>query len=118
MTPAIVWWRLERSGVAVTDWTVAIDFHFALMPAGMYGWLYAPGTYQNKANRPGRYVFWLAHSLDTSTLPNGRYALDVLAADTRWNLGSGSLAFTIANASPSPGIVVAPGMQSRGRKPV
>jgi murein DD-endopeptidase MepM/ murein hydrolase activator NlpD len=118
LAPAIVWWRLARGGVAVTDWTVAIDFHFALMPAGMYGWLYAPGTYQNKANRPGHYVFWLAHALDTSTLPNGRYALDVLAADTRWNVGSASLAFTIANASASPGIVIAPGMQSRARKPV
>jgi murein DD-endopeptidase MepM/ murein hydrolase activator NlpD len=117
LTPAIVWWRLERGDVAVTDWNVAIDFHFALMPAGMYSWLYAPGTYQNKVNRPGRYVFWLAHALDTSTLANGRYTLDVLAADTRWNLGSGSLAFTVANVSSSPGVVVAPGMQSRSRKP-
>lgn len=116
--PAIVWWRLERGGVAVTDWSVAIDFHFALMPAGMYGWLYAPGTYQNKPNRPGHYVFWIAHALDTSTLPSGRYALDVLAADTRWNLGSGSLAFTIANASPPAAVVLAPGMQSRARRPV
>ena len=118
LTPAIVWWRLERSGAAVTDWTVAIDFHFALMPAGIYGWLYAPGTYQNKANRPGHYLFWLAHSLDTSTLPNGRYTLDVLAADTRWNLGSGALAFTVANTSSSPAVVIAPGMQTPMRKPV
>ena len=29
-----------------------------------------------------------------------------------------SLAFTIANASPSPGVVLAPGMQSRARRPV
>jgi hypothetical protein len=117
LTPAIVWWRLERGGAAVTDWTVAIDFHFALMPAGMYGWLYAPGTYQNKANRPGHYEFWIAHGLDTSTLPNGRYTLDVLAADTRWNLGSASLGFTIANASSSPGVVLAPGMQRRSLVP-
>jgi murein DD-endopeptidase MepM/ murein hydrolase activator NlpD len=118
LTPAIVWWRLVRNDIAVTDWTAAIDFHFALMPAGMYAWLYAPGTYQNKANRPGRYVFWLAHAFDTSTLPNGRYTLDVLAADTRWNLGSSSLVFTIANVSSSPGVVVVPGMQSPSRKPV
>ena len=117
LTPAIVWYRLQRDGVAVTDWNLAIDFHFALMPAGLYGWLYAPGSYQNKANRPGRYVFWVAHGLDTSTLPNGHYAIDVLAADTRWNLGSSSLAFTIANASQSPGVVLAAGIQSRWRKP-
>ena len=117
LTPAIVWWRLERAGAAVTDWTLAVDFHFALMPAGMYGWLYAPGTYQNKANRPGQYVFWVARGLDTSTLPNGRYSLDVLAADTRWNLGSSALSFTVANASTSPGIPLAPGMQSRWRSP-
>ena len=88
------------------------------MPNGMYDDLYAPGTYQNKANRPGHYLFWLTRGLDTSTLPNGRYTFDVLAADMRWNLGSNALAFTIANASSFAGVVIAPGMQIPGRRPV
>jgi murein DD-endopeptidase MepM/ murein hydrolase activator NlpD len=114
LTPAVVWWRLMRDDVAVTDWTVSADFHFALMPASLYGALYAPGTYQNKANRPGKYLFWVVHDLETSTLPNGRYSLDVLAADTRWNLGLGSVAFTVSNAESGPA-VPAPGMVSRSR---
>ena len=118
LTPAIVWWRLERSGAAVTDWTVAIDFHFALMPAGMYGWLYAPGTYQNKANRPGHYLFWIAHGLNTTGLADGPYRLEVLARDTRGNDGSGTLDFTVANGAPPVAPSLAPGIQSRWRRPV
>ena len=118
LTPAVVWWRLVRDDTAVTEWTLVVDFHFALVPASLYNWVYAPGTYQNKANRPGRYLFWLAHAVDTTTLPNGRYHLDVLAADTRWNLGSGTLALTIANASTRLGLVVASGMRSPFRRPV
>jgi murein DD-endopeptidase MepM/ murein hydrolase activator NlpD len=116
LTPAVIWWRLLRDGVALGDWNVSADFHFALMPASIYNWIYAAGTYQNKANRPGRYIFWIAHGLDTTTLPNGRYTIQVLAADTRWNLGTNSVSFTVANAqSTAPQYV--PGIVTPSRHP-
>jgi hypothetical protein len=117
LTPAIVWWRLDRDGVALTDWNLAVDFHFTLMPSSLYGAIYAPGTYQNKANRPGKYLFWVVHELDTTELPNGQYSLDVLAADTRWNFGSGSVSFTVSNPQQSIGLVLAPGVVTRFRRP-
>lgn len=117
LTPSIIWWRLSRDGVPLGQWNVSVDFHYALMPASLYGLVYAPGTYQNKANRPGKYLFWIAHDLDTTTLPNGRYSVDVLAADTRWNLGTNSVPFVVANAQSAPGTAYAPGTIAPGRHP-
>jgi len=117
LTPSVIWWRLLRGGASVTDWNLVADFDFALMPAGIYGFLYAPGTYQNKGHRPGSYLFWLTHAFDTTTLPDGQYELQVLAEDTRFNLGWGKVDFTIANGSPPTPPGLAPGMQSPLRQP-
>jgi len=106
LTPAIVWWRLD----GVTGWNLAVDFHFALMPATLYNWIYAPGTYQNKAHRPGNYLFWITHDLDTTTLPDGRYRLEIEAVDTRWNMGTNAIDFTVANEEPPVAATLAPGM--------
>jgi hypothetical protein len=38
-----------------------------------------------------------AHGFDTTTLPNGSYTLDVMAADTRHNIGTAAVPLTIAN---------------------
>ena len=100
-----------------TGWNLVADFDFALMPAGIYNVLYAPGTYQNKGHRPGSYLFWLTHGFDTTTLPDGQYELQVLAEDTRFNLGWGKVDFTIANGSPPTPPGLAPGMQSPLRQP-
>jgi hypothetical protein len=37
---------------------------------------------------PGRYLFWLTQSLDTSKLRDGVYVVAVSAVDTRGNTGS------------------------------
>jgi hypothetical protein len=55
------------------------------------------------------------HDLDTTTLPNGRYTLEVLAADTRWNMGANSVSFTVANIGPPAPTAVAPGVVARSR---
>jgi hypothetical protein len=117
LTPAIIWWRLLRGDAPTNNWTLAVDFHFALMPASIYNWIYAPGTYQNKANRPGHYLFWVVHDLDTATLPNGRYTIQVLAADTRWNFGGGSVTFNVANAQSTPAESYVPGIVTPTRYP-
>jgi murein DD-endopeptidase MepM/ murein hydrolase activator NlpD len=97
LAPASVWWDLRDSSGALLESNLAAYFDFALPSADLYTWIYAPGTYQNKPHRPGQYIFWLAHALDTTNLRNGTYTLDVLASDTRNNIGTASVAFTIAN---------------------
>jgi hypothetical protein len=110
LTPAIVWWRLDRAGFPITGWNLAVDFHFTLMPSSIYNWIYAPGSWQNKANRPGRYVFWVAHDIDTAELGDGAYTFEVRAADTRGNVGTGSISFNVENGSPPVPRALAPGM--------
>jgi murein DD-endopeptidase MepM/ murein hydrolase activator NlpD len=98
LAPASVWWDLRDSTGAVLESNLAAYFDFALPAADLYSWMYAPGTYQNKPHRPGQYIFWLAHGFDTTNLANGSYTLDVLASDTRNNIGTASVALTIAHA--------------------
>ena len=54
-------------------------------------------TRQNRAGRPGRYVFYLLRGLDTHDLPNGYYRLEVQASDTRGNTATSVLPFRIDN---------------------
>jgi murein DD-endopeptidase MepM/ murein hydrolase activator NlpD len=98
LAPASVWWDLRDSTGALLESTLAAYFDFALPSADLYTWIYAPGTYQNKPHRPGQYIFWLAHGLDTTNLANGNYTLDVFAADSRHNIGTASVGFTIAHS--------------------
>ena len=100
LAPSLVMWQLSRGGVPLTDWNLSADFTATLMPPLAYPWIYAPGTYQNKPNRPGRYVFWITRSLDTTSLPNGTYALTVMAEDMRFNESQQSLTFRVANSGP------------------
>jgi murein DD-endopeptidase MepM/ murein hydrolase activator NlpD len=101
LAPASVWWDLRDSNGAIVEASLAASFDFALPPAERYGWIYAAGTYQNKPHRPGQYIFWLAHGLDTTSLPNGAYALEVIASDTRDNIGTATVGLTIANGTAS-----------------
>jgi hypothetical protein len=98
LVPSLVRWRLiPDNGEPPTPWRTAADLRFALLPASQYASLYAPGTYQNKANRPGSYRFWLSQSLDTTSLPNGVYWVDVQASNIRGATGENMLALTVAN---------------------
>ena len=110
LTPAFVWWKLSQGSSDLSDWNLVVDFEHTLMPSSIYNDVYAPGTYQNKANRPGHYLFWLTHGLDTATLPDGDYRISVLAEDTYFNAGSATLDFTVANGRPAQPAAVAPGM--------
>jgi murein DD-endopeptidase MepM/ murein hydrolase activator NlpD len=118
LTPALIWWKLMRGTQALTDWNLVADFSFTLMPNALYNWVYAPGTYQNKGFRPGHYLFWITHELDTRYLPDGTYRLEVLAEDTRWNEGFGALDFTVANGEPPLLPVYAPGIETIYRRTV
>ena len=99
MTPALIRWRIVRaSGRPATRWKTAVDFRFSLLPNAAFNLVYAPGTKQNRAGRPGRYVFYLREGWSSARLPNGEYRLKVGAWDTRGNSAFGALPFTVANA--------------------
>ena len=95
-TPALIRWRLVPAGGAPLPWRTAVDFS-RLLPSRDYDSIYAPGTHQNAPGLPGRYIFWLAHGLDTRALPDGTYELDVEAEDTQGNTGTASTAVVIDN---------------------
>jgi hypothetical protein len=98
VTPALIRWRIVHAdGQPATRWKTAVDFRFALLPDGFFNLVYASGTKQNRANRPGRYVFYLDEGWSSARLQDGSYRLVVGAWDTRGNGGYGSLSFTIAN---------------------
>jgi peptidase M23-like protein len=98
VTPALIRWRVFRANRRpATRWRTAVDFRFALEPNELFNLVYAPGTKQNRANRPGRYVFYLKLGWSSLKLPNGDYRLKVGAWDSRGNSAFGSLPFTIAN---------------------
>lgn len=95
LAPASVWWTLSGNGV--NESASVADFGAGILPNTLYGLVYAPGTYQNKPNRPGKYLFWGARSLDTTTMPDGVYELTISAADTRANIGTLTIQLQIVN---------------------
>jgi hypothetical protein len=99
LAPAGIWWSLINSEGAVVESTVTADFTLALPGNALYAWIYAPGTYQNKPHRPGRYIFWLAHAFDTRGLVDGVYRLEVMASDTRENTSTVAVTLTLANGT-------------------
>jgi murein DD-endopeptidase MepM/ murein hydrolase activator NlpD len=96
LAPALVYWTLTGP-TGLAEWYTVADFQDGLPPGDIYPWIYAAGTYQNKAHRPGNYLFWGAHSLDTTAFPDGRYTLTITAADDRWNMGTVAVALQFAN---------------------
>ena len=97
LAPAFIRWRIVQGQNTVRQWETAVDFRTWLLPFTLFNYVYAPGTYQNRPNRPGRYEYYLAHELDTGTLPDGSYVLEVEALDEQENVGQASFPFTVTN---------------------
>ena len=97
VTPARIRWRVRRGGRTMRPWRTPIDFSNNLLPKEAFRRIYAPGTRQNRAGKPGLYRFYLAHTWSTTLLDDGPYRLEVEATDLRGNKGSLHLPFTIAN---------------------
>jgi hypothetical protein len=106
VTPALVRWRLVRDARPVAPWRVAADFRVSFTPRvaegsdARFSRVYAPGTRQNHPNHPGRFRYRLGRRLDTRRYPDGRYHIEVEAADVRGNRGRRKAAVTINNANP------------------
>jgi hypothetical protein len=99
VTPALVRWRILREGKPVRRWSTALDSRMRHLKADGYEDVYARGTKQNRPNRPGRYRIYLARGLNTRRLADGRYRLQVEAADTQGNHTVASLVLEIENSS-------------------
>jgi murein DD-endopeptidase MepM/ murein hydrolase activator NlpD len=97
-TPSLIRWRIVQGQNTIKQWETPVDFRTFLLPLNLFSFVYAPGTFQNKAGRRGRYEFYLAHQFDTRVLANGSYVLQVDALDDQENLGQASFAFTVTNA--------------------
>ncbi len=106
VTPAIVSWSMRAvAGPVVVPPRVVADFLRGLPPNRRFWDVYERGTFQNSAHfghiqlvrLEGYYLFYLARSFDTRTLPNGAYVLTVTAQDARGNQGMLSETVTVAN---------------------
>jgi hypothetical protein len=97
--PSLIRWRIVQGQNTIRRWETPVDFRTFLLPLDLFSFVYAPGTFQNKAGRRGRYEFYLAHQFDSRTLPNGSYVLQVDALDEQGNRGQASFAFTVTNAA-------------------
>jgi hypothetical protein len=105
LSPALVTWSLSRVGgsVYVRD-AEAANFRTTLPSARNFWNVYARGSYQNAprfSNRqyfmPGRFLYNLAHEVDTRSYPNGLYEVLVHVSDIRGNASDAALQFFIAN---------------------
>ena len=65
MTPSLIRWRIVQGQRTIRPWETAVDFRTFLLPINLFSFVYAPGTFQNRAGRRGRYEFYLSHSFDT-----------------------------------------------------
>lgn len=97
VAPALIRWRILRSGSPVRGWQTAVDFRDALPPAWEFDNIYAPGTYENGPNEPARYRFYLARNWDANQLPAGDYQLEVQVADTATNTHTTLVPFSVIN---------------------
>lgn len=97
VTPARLRWRVLRGTEVVRRWRSPVDFRHELLPRSAFHRIYAPGTRQNHAGKPGRYRFYLGHTWSTTRFPDGNYRLQVEASDLAGNRSTLTKRFTIAN---------------------
>jgi hypothetical protein len=105
VAPAFVAWSLMRPGHGVVVKRTVADFRTVLPPNRRFWTVYAKGTYENSPrfgreqyrSLPGRYLFLLAGSLDTTTLLNGDYVVTVRAQDIRGNTAVATRRISILN---------------------
>jgi hypothetical protein len=102
LVPGLVRWRLVPLSGNPTPWRLAADLRYRLVPSAAFATIFAPGTYQNKPDRPGDYRFWLTQAFNTDAFPNGSYVIEVEASDLYDNVARSDLPITIANQVTAP----------------
>lgn len=95
--PVLVRWRLVRPNGSTMRWRKVVDFRWTIPPPSAFSTVYAPGTDQNRPNRPGRYRIFLARAWNSAAFRDGRYLLEVAASDTRGNRTRFTIELQLAN---------------------
>lgn len=97
VAPAYIRWRVV--GVfGAGPWRTALDFRSYLAPRVRFASVYdLAGTRLNRPDRPGRFLFFLAHGWDSRRVPDGRYRLEVAAFDSQGNSARSRLTIDVAN---------------------
>jgi hypothetical protein len=119
VAPALVQWTVTRlGGTAAVPWRTVADFRVTLPLNGTFWDIYARGTYQNAprfgreqyASMPGRFLFALDRSYDTTAIANGVYVATVLVGDGHGHKAVATQRFSVLNAKGSecPGSLPAP----------
>jgi hypothetical protein len=119
VAPALVRWTVTKlGGTAVVPWRTAADFRSTLPPNTHFWDVYAKGTYQNAprfgreqyGSMPGRFLFQLAGSYDTTALANGVYVLTVQVGDGHGHAAVDTQRFSVLNSRNGvcPGSLAAP----------
>ena len=97
VTPATIRWSMSSlAGRTIVRATTLFDYRRALPDDSLFWRIYARGTYQNRPpvtpryhqQMPGRYLFLLTPSFDTTKVHDGVYVVTVTATDARGNRGS------------------------------
>ena len=97
VTVARLRWRLLRGDTVARPWHTPVDLGRTMLPAGAFTRIYAPGTRQNHPGTPGRYRYFLAHTLSTRLFPDGEYRVEVEAANVHAGASTLSVEPAIAN---------------------
>lgn len=107
VVPALVQWTVTTlGGTAVIPWHTVADFRQTLPANGSFWDVYARGTYQNAPrfgreqypSMPGRFLFLLDRSYDTTAIANGVYVATVLVADGHGHKAVATERFSVLNA--------------------
>lgn len=107
VAPSLVRWTVTSlGGTAVVPWRTAADFRTTLPSNARFWDTYAKGTYQNAprfgreqyTSMPGRFLFQLAGSYDTTALGNGVYIVTVLVGDGHGHKTVDTQRFSVLNA--------------------
>ena len=97
VTPALLRWRVLQGERVVRRWHTPVDLGTRFWKQPDFERIYAPGTRQNHAGRPGLYRFYLGRTWSTRLLPDGPYVVEVEAADVAGNATVRRTGLTLAN---------------------
>jgi hypothetical protein len=97
LTPSLIEWRLTARKAAAGVWRTAVDFRVTYPSNDRWTETYAKGTRQNKKAWDACYRFYLVHDLNTRSLRDGAYEVEVRATDVGGNSTTHVFPIMVAN---------------------
>ena len=97
LTPALIEWRTVAPNGEPGAWHGSVDFRLTYPSNDLWLQTYAKGTRQNKKAWDARYRFYLVHDLNTRSLRDGTYRVQIRATDVCGNRATREFTVTVAN---------------------